>query len=63
MTTQLALLDNGARPWRLDEATRAAGLRGVALARSALRSAARAGDQAGPARPAEPAHTGHSAAA
>jgi len=40
MTTQLRLIDGGdRRPWRLDARTRAAGRRGVALARRELERA------------------------
>ncbi len=42
MSTQLRLIDGGARPtWRLDARTRRIGRRGVAEARRALRRARR----------------------
>ncbi|MEX2659575.1 MAG: hypothetical protein WD232_07755 [Acidimicrobiales bacterium] len=39
MNDQLQLVDGTERPWRLDARTRAAGRRGVAQAREALRKA------------------------
>jgi hypothetical protein len=51
MSTQLQLIERSAEPWRLDDTTRAAGRRGVAQARAALRTArlraAAGGDIAG----------------
>jgi hypothetical protein len=39
MTNQLVLLENPPAAWRLDDATRATGLRGLAEARATLRAA------------------------
>jgi hypothetical protein len=39
MTNQLVLLENSGSTWRLDEATRATGRRGLAEARATLRAA------------------------
>ena len=39
MTNQLVLLENHKASWRIDEATRATGRRGVAEARATLRAA------------------------
>ena len=39
MTNQLVLLENHTASWRIDEATRATGRRGVAEARATLRAA------------------------
>jgi hypothetical protein len=45
MERQLVLLEPVERDWQLDEATKAAGLRGVAAARQALQRAQRAAEQ------------------
>jgi hypothetical protein len=45
MERQLMLLEPVERDWKLDDATKAAGLRGVAAAREALRRAQRAKDK------------------
>ena len=41
MTTQLVLIETSAESWRLDDATRAIGRRGLAEARSALQAGGR----------------------
>ena len=42
MTTQLILIDDSERDWRIDEATREVGRRGIAEARQILHSVPRA---------------------
>lgn len=49
MNDQLELVEGTERPWRLDARTRAAGRRGVAQAREALRQASARHDAADPA--------------
>lgn len=62
MARQLSLLESPRRTWRLDDATREAGRRGVAEARATLRAALAKAEHEGP-RPGGREHPSHQRAA